>query len=300
MMVWRHGLVLFLQIFLVAPCGLSGPLDTIGVLRDASSLRYPGGKNACYHRLINLMPPHDVYIEPFLGSGAVMRLKRPAKLNIGLDLVASQLSAGAAELAKSGATGNIAVYDGRSPLSAMEASIDGSDDGIRYRLFRGCAIALLETASPKLTSRSSLIYCDPPYLPETLSSPGRYRHMLSEVDHRRLLRVLQDLPCMVMLSGYWSSLYAERLKGWNLFQFEAMTRGGKATETVWFNYPYPVELHDYRYLGNGFRERERIKRKKTRWVQRLARMPILERQALLSALRDPVLELSDLFRGTSA
>ena len=39
-------------------------------------------------------------------------------------------------------------------------------------------------------------------------------------------------------------------------------------------------------MGENFRERERIKRKKQRWTARLARMPVLERQALLSAIRD--------------
>jgi hypothetical protein len=33
-----------------------------------------------------------------------------------------------------------------------------------------------------------------------------------------------------------------------------------------FNFPEPVALHDYRYLGEDFRQRERIKRKKQRWV----------------------------------
>ena len=42
-----------------------------------------------------------------------------------------------------------------------------------------------------------------------------------------------------------------------------MTRGGRlATEWVWMNYPEPIALHDYRYLGEDFREREPIKRKK--------------------------------------
>ena len=43
---------------------------------------YPGGKAGAgvYQTIINLMPPHDVYIEPFLGGGAVMRLKRPVRM----------------------------------------------------------------------------------------------------------------------------------------------------------------------------------------------------------------------------
>jgi hypothetical protein len=38
--------------------------------------------------------------------------------------------------------------------------------------------------------------------------------------------------------------------------------GGPRTEWLWFNFPEPIALHDYRYLGTGFRER--IKRKKQR------------------------------------
>jgi hypothetical protein len=254
-------------------------------------MTYPGGKNGAgtYQKLINLMPPHDVYVEPFLGSGAVMRLKRPAALNIGLDLVGSQLTAVSAELVKGGvAAGSIVVDDGirrrRAPLPAMEYSNAGIDDGIRYRLIHGCAIAFLDNASAELARRPSLVYCDPPYLRSTRSGRDLYEFEMNDRQHRRLLRALLKVRCNVMISGYWSSLYAAELQGWNVFQFDAMTRGGLATETVWYNFAAPVELHDYRYLGVGFRERERIKRKKQRWVNRLAKMPILEQQALLSAL----------------
>lgn len=49
---------------------------------------YPGGKgeNGVFQRLINLMPPHEVYIETHLGGGAVMRNKRPARRNIGIEI----------------------------------------------------------------------------------------------------------------------------------------------------------------------------------------------------------------------
>ncbi|MCP4267865.1 MAG: hypothetical protein GY777_20230 [Candidatus Brocadiaceae bacterium] len=50
------------------------------------------------------------------------------------------------------------------------------------------------------------------------------------------------------------------------------------------NYNVSVELREYGYLGNNFREHERIKRKTKRWTARLQSMLTLERQALLSAI----------------
>jgi hypothetical protein len=92
---------------------------------------------------------------------------------------------------------------------------------------------------------------------------------------------------MVMVSGYWvAALYADRLRHWHSIRFQAMTHGGPRTEWLWSNFAEPVALHDYRHLGAGFRERERIKRKKQRWTARLHRLPMLERQALLAAIDD--------------
>ena len=36
-------------------------------------MTYPGGKggNGFYQKIINLIPPHDVYIETHLGGGAI-------------------------------------------------------------------------------------------------------------------------------------------------------------------------------------------------------------------------------------
>ncbi len=87
-----------------------------------------------------------------------------------------------------------------------------------------------------------------------------------------------------MISGYYSPLYAQALAAWSTFSFTAMTRRGPAEEHVWYNYPEPVELHDYRYLGADRREREGIKLMQRRWTAKLAQMPRLKRQALLAAL----------------
>lgn len=306
---------------------------------------YPGGKNAAgvYQKIINLMPPHQVYIEPFLGGGAIMRLKRPAKGNIGLDLEPSVISAWRARLAGTDdaretsdptiaaeLAGNGEARRHRSPETAMVATAADFGDAQSLNVETGdgppaSEIAILPAASPEPALRSAsselarvdvasfhfecrdgidflarsirvphyrfspdtLVYCDPPYLLSTRGNRRIYRYELSDRQHRRLLKIIKRLPCMVMISGYWSEMYASALKGWNSISFEAMTRGGrKATEWLWYNFPEPVALHDYRFLGKNFRERERIKRKKQRWVNRLERMPLLERRALLSAIAD--------------
>lgn len=231
-----------------------------------------------------------------------MRLKRPAALNVGCDLVASQVTAMAAAIGAAGDGGSrtVEIVDsgdrrrilspvsavGDSPGLTMEASTVAPNDGAwgapAFRLFTGCGLRFLELASS--FSARDLVYCDPPYVASTRRSRRVYEFEFTDAEHLRLLRALRRLPCFVMISGYWCQMYASALKGWNSVSFQVTTRGALATEWVWFNFPEPLELHDYRYLGSGFRERERIKRKQIRWRRRLLAMPILERRSLLSAM----------------
>ncbi len=215
-------------------------------------MHYPGGKGQQYQTIINLMPPHKVYIETHLGGGSIMRKKRPAKRNIGIEI---------------------------DPETVQKWSTITS---IEYELIYGDAIEYL--SSYEFTGEE-LVYCDPPYLRHTRKKYyPLFKYEYREEDHIKLLEVIKRLPCMVMISGYESSLYMERLKGWNTYVFHATTHHGMATEWIWMNYPRPVQLHDYRYLGDTFRERERIKRKAQRWAAGLNKLPVLERQAILSAI----------------
>jgi hypothetical protein len=114
-----------------------------------------------------------------------------------------------------------------------------------------------------------------------------YRYELSVRDHNRLLDIIKSLNCMVMLSGYWSEMYSDALQGWRTDTFTTRTRGGSlAEEWIWMNFPEPLELHDYRYLGEDFRERERIKRKVARWKNRLINMNALEKHAIMAAIAE--------------
>ena len=61
--------------------------------------------------------------------------------------------------------------------------------------------------------------------------------------------------------------------------------GTVAEEVLWMNYPEPWELHDYQFVGKGFRERERIKRKIKRWQDRLVKIDVTERSALMQSIQ---------------
>lgn len=124
-------------------------------------------------------------------------------------------------------------------------------------------------------------------MPETRTSRHRYQFELTPFDHARLLGLLLSLPVPVMVSGYHSSLYERLLSSWRLVTFEAVTRGGAMrTEHLWCNYPEPVELHDYKWLGKDHRERQDLNRMRKRWIAKLKAMPPVKRHALFAAIQD--------------
>ena len=171
-------------------------------------------------------------------------------------------------------------------MSPFPATLDpdvaeNAGEGLGFRFLQGDGIEFLRSYP---FTGAELVYCDPPYLLSTRSSGQLYAHEMTDPEHRELLSTIKRLPCLVMISGYRSELYAEALKGWNSLHFEAMTRGGLATEWLWYNFDRPMALHDYRYLGADRRDREQLKRKKQRWTGALERMPALERQVLLCSL----------------
>lgn len=88
----------------------------------------------------------------------------------------------------------------------------------------------------------------------------------------------------VMISHYPCSLYDKFLKSWNTHDFESQTRNGKAVERIYMNYPKAEVLQDFRYLGKDYRERQRIKRKIHRQLEKLKNMPADERTGILSAV----------------
>lgn len=220
---------------------------------------YLGAKNGSgvYQAIINLMPPHDTYIEPFLGTGAVMRRKAPAARSIGLDKNQSCIdSFDFTVLVSNGYTvPELLLADAFDYLAEFEYSKAGK----------------------------TLIYADPPYMHSTRTSNARYQHELTDEQHKELLQILKAVPANVILSGYRNDLYDTQLAGWWCMDFQAMTRGGVRTETVWCNFE-PGEIHYHTYAGKNSTDRQRIQRKAARWAKNFAALPQPEKQAVLAAL----------------
>lgn len=242
----------------VAPAvGRSGCRTNPGLDGDISSSfgTYPGGKAGAgtYQTIINQQPPHAVFVSAFLGHCGILRNKRPAARNIGIDLDAAVIAR---------------WRDAGHRVPAPE-------------LHHGDALEFL-AAYP--WTGAELVYLDPPYLMETRSSGRLYLCEMSDEQHRALLALVKRLPCMIQVSGYPSDLYARELAGWRVIEFDAMTRRGLRRECLWMNYPKPRVLHTTWYAGENYRERERIKRKRNRWTRRLAAMDPAERQVIMEAL----------------
>lgn len=222
-----------------------------------------------WQRIICQMPAHSFYVEPFFGSGQIFWKKLPADQNVIID-------ADAGVLAKFGVT-----YQGRT--SEMTLAASHGKTGARIRAIAGDALLDLASLKPTLPA-DAVIYCDPPYLLSTRTSRHRYKFEMTDDQHTQLLTLLQGMHCRVLISGYPSTLYSALLKDWRCISYRTRTRGRTLTECLWCNFPEPVELHDWRYIGKDYRERLTLKRFATRFLTRLEAMPELKRNFILSLI----------------
>jgi DNA adenine methylase len=233
---------------------------------------YPGGKGSdgTYQALINLIPPHRVFISGFLGNCALMAYKRPASVNIGIDSNLEIVSAWK----------NLTMID--TTVGRIKPQFD----------FLNCKFQDYSTRFlPAWNYPDCFLYLDPPYPLKTWSSDKNKiygDHVLSDEQHVELLRTLLPIRAMVMISTYDNPIYQRLLSHWHKVSFQSQTRKGQRTETVYMNYDikdYAGRLHDYRYAGSNFTERQRIKRMVDRSINKLKRLPPVERQAIIEQIK---------------
>ncbi|HEV2530934.1 DNA adenine methylase [Phenylobacterium sp.] len=261
------------------------------------ALRYMGGKWRLAPRIIQRMPPHRTYLEPYGGAASVLLRKPRAFREIYNDLdgevvnlfrVLRDRCAGA-ELARlieltpwARAEFEESYLEVEDPIERARRTMVRSFMG-----FGSTAVALrrrtgfralseregkppqgdwmgMPAAIAQISERLSgvvienkpamdlmaavdgpetLIFADPPYVHATRSKKRihgslehAYAHEMTDAQHAELLAWLAGCGSMVMLSGYRTDLYDEKLKGWERCEVAAHAHGGRPrTECLWIN-----------------------------------------------------------------
>jgi DNA adenine methylase len=271
-------------------------------------LKWFGGKHYLARRIIDLMPPHLHYVEPFFGGGAVLLARDPDDERLwlaphkGVSEVVNDINGHltnfwrvlqwperfelfrrrveAMPLSREEWSGHHDnAFDGRDEVydavaffvdcrqsragmmkdftsitrsrtrrqmngnvSEWLGAVDGLAD-VHARLRRVLienmdAIDLIERED----TPGTLFYLDPPCLHRTRTTTDGYAHEMTEDDHARMLDLLRLVEGKVMLSGYPSDLYRERLHDWRVVDFELPNNaaGGdskrRMTERLWMNF----------------------------------------------------------------
>ena len=219
--------------------------------------------------IINKMPVHDVYIEPFCGCAVVASLKKMAMVD------------------------NVLI-DKNSDLTRFLKSHYVSYDN--FTVLNIDCFLVLDTFICDYVGQGKkvLVYLDPPYLPEVRSDyvGSQYKHELTMLEHRRILSFMKDKLLQFpknlyfIISGYKSELYMSILQDWSYFEFQTMSRGGVKTESLWTSFnPDEYIKHQYDYVGSTFTERQRIKRKCDRWVSKFQKLPFDEQMVIYENLK---------------
>lgn len=224
------------------------------------------GASGIHQFIINKMPKHDIYIECFMGTGFIASKKKKAKYNYGIEI---------------------------SDILYTDLTMEYLDFKIYCKdVFEQLPILL--NISMLAAEQKICIYLDPPYLPETRTcfDKCQYDNELTKDEHIKLLSMLQLFSIKypnvyILLSGYKSELYMSMLQGWNYFETQSMSRGGKRTESLWCNFgPSDYIKHQYDYVGHNFTDRQRIKRKSKRMVKNLASLSLDERMYLINSINN--------------
>lgn len=257
-------------------------------------LRYPGAKWGLAPWIISHFPPHEAYVEPFFGSGAVLLRKAPSRSELVNDIDGAVvaffrvLRERPEELAAALALTPYA----RDELLASRVADDTVDDvekarrlavscwqtrggaqsrrrpGWRFDMYGAANKSLAGTwatlperilavaerfasvaienrpalevidilARSEDRGRHTLVYADPPYLLGSIDQ-RLYRYGMREPEHAELLEALDRFEGAVVLSGYESALYGERLAHWTTVRRHARNQvNERRTEVLWLNH----------------------------------------------------------------
>lgn len=94
----------------------------------------------------------------------------------------------------------------------------------------------------RYNDKDTLLYLDPPYLPE-LRKKNIYKCEMTKAEHIKLLDTIVDSKSIILISGYDNELYNSALQGWHTAEIETTAQMGKyRIEKLWMNYTPPTQI----------------------------------------------------------
>jgi len=220
---------------------------------------YPGNKNipGLIHKIINQIPPCLNFCEPFAGSAAVstfLSLLPGVHLNFFINDIDAVVTARFNYPAGSTVT-NLSALDFLSTLNNSAARTD------------------------------TFIFMDPPYHHSTRYNQTRlYVTEMSHNDHVQFLSSVIDIKSNCMIIHPACKLYDQALHTFRTVQLSVRYHNKTSIENLYMNYPGPEQLLTYVYTGKDCWDRQRIKRKGDRLIQKLSSLPAAERNYILDRI----------------
>lgn len=222
---------------------------------------YPGNKNIAGYiqKIVNNIPECDKFVELFAGSGSVSNF-----------------------LFKS--VGSRVEFHMNDISSEVTDQFDYPSGSTVTNLSYSDLIQSLLSVSPGIRT---FLFCDPPYLYST--RPGSteiYDHEFSDYDHIEFLHIARNIDNNCMITHPACDLYDRTLYGWRTVDVTVRYHNKTSKERLYMNYDKPDRLITYDHSGSDCWDRQRIKRKIYRNLQKISSLPAAEQEPLLKAIAE--------------
>lgn len=253
-------------------------------------MKYPGSKWSIANWIISFFPEHHSYLEPFLGSGAVLFNKPRSNIETVNDVdgevvnlfewikkdpeklaheiywtpyarevyekaYAKNMGGGSLEKAvrfyirlnmghgfrttgekvgwKNDVQGREKAYASQDWVHLPDKIMQAAERLRGVQIENMPAVELIK----RFNYKNVLIYLDPPYMPSTRHGK-QYRHeMFTEESHEELLETALQHKGHVLISGYDTALYNDRLKDWYRSESTCYSQVcSKKKEILWMNF----------------------------------------------------------------
>jgi len=220
---------------------------------------YPGNKNipGLIQKIINQIPPCTDFFELYAGSAAVSTF-----------------------LSKK-TNGTLQFY-----INDLDQEVtDNFDYPAGCTVTNLPAVDIIKSLSSIPPGKNNFVFLDPPYMFDTRpNSLNLYECEMTTADHVQLLLAILELKCNCMIIHPQCQLYDQSLADWRTVQIKVRYHNKTSIEKLYMNYPDPVQLQTYVAAGTDCWDRQRIKRKGDRLVQKLLSLPEVERNYILNRL----------------